>query len=253
MSREPRSLVGPTPATATPRLRIRECFVSIQGEGILAGIPSSFVRVAGCNLRCDWCDSPRTSWRPQGDRETLDTLVEFCASGPRHVVITGGEPLLFEETIELTQRLASAGHHITIETAGTVWQDGLHCDLASVSPKLAHSIPDSLGPSWAQRHDDRRWRPEVVRRLMTFDWQLKFVVRAGSTAELEQDCEELSNLLRQLDVLPADRQRVLLMPECVDPKALPGAYARVGELCKRTGFRLGPRMHIEIYGHTEGT
>lgn len=253
MSRESGSLADPRGATSEPRLRIRECFVSVQGEGVLAGVPSSFVRVAGCNLRCAWCDSPRTSWHPEGEREPLKALVEFCAEGPRHVVLTGGEPLLFAEMVELTQRLAKAGHHITIETAGTVWQDGLVCDLASVSPKLGHSTPTRLGPVWSQRHDARRRRPEVVRKLMGFGWQLKFVVRASSAEDLESDCDEIEGWLRELGVSQLDRQRVLLMPECVEPKALRAAYARVGEACKRTGFRLGPRLHIEIYGHTEGT
>ena len=74
-------------------LRIQERFVSVQGEGVLVGVPSSFVRVSGCNLRCAWCDTPRTSWTPEGETESLDEIVRWCGEGPRHVVLTGGEPV----------------------------------------------------------------------------------------------------------------------------------------------------------------
>src|SRR5687768_9998796 len=83
------------PDRLSDRLPIAERFVSLQGEGGLVGVPSSFVRVFGCNLRCTWCDSPATSWAPAGTQVPLDELVAFCARGPRHVVLTGGEPLLF--------------------------------------------------------------------------------------------------------------------------------------------------------------
>ena len=132
-------------ALASPTLRIVERFVSVQGEGLLAGVPSSFVRVSGCNLRCEWCDSATSSWSPTGERIAVDELVAWCGEGPRHVVLTGGEPLVFREAVELASRLGASGHHVTIETAGTVWQEDLHVDLVSISPKLAHSTPRRLG------------------------------------------------------------------------------------------------------------
>lgn len=233
-------------------LRINEAFVSLQGEGLLAGVPSTFVRVAGCNLRCAWCDSPHTSWSPTGERVALDAIVKACAAGPRHVVLTGGEPLLFPPMVELSRRLRAAGHHITVETAGTVDQLGVECDLMSLSPKLPHATPDH--PVWGPRHEARRYRPEILRALMDrCAWQLKLVVRAHDPARLRQDVEWVQTLVRTLGVAPAERQRVLLMPECVDPKRLSADYAALVPVCIEHGFTLGPRLHIAVFGHTPGT
>ncbi len=224
--------------------------MSVQGEGILVGVPSSFVRLTGCNLRCSWCDSPQSSWRPGGDWTTLDELVRWCDRGPRHVVITGGEPLLSPRVGALTQALGQAGHHVTIETAGTVDQPDLHCDLMSLSPKLAHSTPHEH-PSLAQRHEQLRWKPEVVRTLMRYEWQLKFVVRAEDDETLAQDVAEVDTMLAELETDVSER--VLLMPECIDPAALVDRYRRVSAVCCERGFRLGPRLHITAFGHTPGT
>src|SRR5256885_2235085 len=81
-----------------PALPIAETFLSIQGEGKLAGTPSFFIRVSGCNLRCSWCDTPYASWNPEGSPRTIDSLIdEARASGARHAVLTGGEPMIFPQ------------------------------------------------------------------------------------------------------------------------------------------------------------
>lgn len=232
-------------------LRINEAFVSLQGEGLLAGVPSTFVRVTGCNLRCAWCDSPATSWRPTGQRVALGTLVEACAEGPRHVVLTGGEPLLHAPMVELGRRLRAAGHHVTYETAGTVAPDDVHCDLMSLSPKLSHATPDD--PTWGPRHEARRWQPDIVRRLMQHPWQLKLVVRAQDPDRLQRDLREVEGMVAELAVPRADRSRVLLMPECIDPARLRADYAALVPMCIAHGFTLGPRLHIALFGHTPGT
>ncbi len=94
-------------------MRISEIFYSIQGEGRLIGIPSVFVRTSGCNLRCAWCDTPYTSWQPEGQSYTVAKILRELEKYPaRHVVITGGEPLLAREIEELTAELnAAAAHH----------------------------------------------------------------------------------------------------------------------------------------------
>lgn len=235
-------------------LPIHEQFVSIQGEGILVGTPSSFVRVAGCNLRCVWCDSPGTSWTPRGQQTSVDEVFEFCARGPRHVVLTGGEPLLFPALGVLSQRLRLAGHHVTVETAGTVWLDELDCDLISVSPKLAHSTPWRRAPQLAHRHDRLRLTLEPLRELLaTFYWQLKFVVACDDPRALARDVGEVEILLSQLAVAQSDRDRVLLMPEGVDPQQLPAQYRALASVCAERGFRIGERLHITMFGHTPGT
>jgi 7-carboxy-7-deazaguanine synthase len=239
---------------AAVTLTVQEQFVSVQGEGVLVGTPSSFIRVAGCNLRCTWCDSPRTSWEPHGNPTELADLLEFCAAGPRQVVLPGGEPLLVAAVATLATRLRAAGHHVTVETAGTVWLEGLQCDLASISPKLAHSTPHQRDPKWALRHEARRRAPQVVRRLMTTQpWQLKFVVRAADPAELAVDLDEVDAWVEELSVPPEQRHRVLLMPECIDPQRLPLDYQAVTPACLERGYRLGERLHIALYGHTPGT
>lgn len=231
------------PAQSLP---IQERFVSIQGEGLWVGSPSTFVRVAGCNLRCAWCDSPRTSWDPQSEVMSLAELEAFCKTGPRDVVLTGGEPMLFSAMATLSERLSAQGHRITVETAGTVWLDGVHVDLVSLSPKLSHSTP-KLAP-WARRHERRRWQPAIVRRWMARPWQLKFVVRAHA---IERDLAEIDAMLAELDV--TEPARVLLMPECTDPATLGAAYQALLPHCIDRGFTLGQRLHIALFGHTPMT
>ena len=126
-------------------MKINEVFASIQGEGTLAGVPSLFIRTTGCNLRCVWCDTPYTSWTPQGEDWTLDQLEQWVRGFPqiRHVVITGGEPMIQPAIADLARRIDHLSRHITIETAGTVYVD-LPCHLMSISPKLANSGQDEL-------------------------------------------------------------------------------------------------------------
>ena len=186
-------------------MRIAEIFHSIQGEGSLVGVPSVFVRTSGCNLRCAWCDTPYTSWHPEGDDWTLERILAEVDTYPaRHVVVTGGEPMIAREIVELTSGLRAGGRHLTIETAGTVFAP-VACDLMSISPKLANSTPAG---EWAERHERLRIQLDVVRRLMAdYDYQLKFVIARP------EDIAEVRELVRALD---ADAGKVILMPEGID-------------------------------------
>src|SRR5688572_13473577 len=104
-------------------MKVAEVFFSIQGEGSLVGVPSAFVRTTGCNLRCEWCDTPYTSWEPEGEDLAVATVLARVASyNVRHVVVTGGEPLIAAGVEELCGGLRAAGHHITVETAATVFR-----------------------------------------------------------------------------------------------------------------------------------
>src|ERR1035437_2514581 len=156
-------------------MKIAEIFYSVQGEGVLAGVPSVFVRTSGCNLRCSWCDTPYTSWKPEGEELGLDAIVRRVAAFPaaRHVVVTGGEPMIASGIVELSEKFRALGLHITFEAAGTVFAP-VACDLMSISPKLANSTPDGV---FHARHDQLRLQPEILRRLtQEYDYQLKFVV-----------------------------------------------------------------------------
>src|SRR5258708_13486523 len=111
------------PAMVPKETRVAEIFYSIQGEGKLAGTPSAFLRLSGCNLRCVWCDTPYASWNPEGKDESVGTIVDqVCAFLVRHVVITGGEPFIMPDLAELCEALKNREKHITIETAGTIFE-----------------------------------------------------------------------------------------------------------------------------------
>ena len=224
-------------------MKIAEIFYSLQGEGSLAGVPSVFVRSSGCNLRCVWCDTPYTSWQPEGDElsvEEILTRVE-AYSQARHVVLTGGEPMIAPHVVELTEGFRARGLHITVETAGTVFHP-VACDLMSISPKLAHSTPTG---SWAATHERLRIQPEVLGRLMrSYEYQLKFVVA---------DPGDMDEIRRLLDQLAADRSKAILMPEGIEAEVLHERSLWLAEICKREGFRFSPRLHIDLYGNKRGT
>lgn len=228
-------------------MKIAEIFCSIQGEGRLAGVPSVFVRTSGCNLRCHWCDTPYTSWTPAGQEMDVQQIVSACRSfPPRHVVLTGGEPMIAPAVAELTRRLRSCDYHITIETAATVFAD-LACDLASLSPKLANSTPwDRDGGRFAEIHDRLRINAAVIQRWIdACDYQLKFVVEGPA------DLPEIDDLLGRLHGVRAEN--VLLMPQGTSAAELRSKAGPVVELCKQRGFRFCPRLHIELYGNVRGT
>jgi len=229
-------------------MRIAEIFHSIQGEGLLAGVPSIFIRTSGCNLRCDWCDTPYASWKPEGPEmsveEILKKLTEWNCD---HVVLTGGEPMIAPDLPELATALKKQKKHITIETAGTITPKGIPCDLASLSPKLSNSTPSpERDPAWAKKHEATRLQPELISDwIRKYPFQLKFVVSS------ENDLVEIKNLLSCLPPVPSDR--ILLMPEGIDVKALSTRSPWLVDICKREGFRFCPRLQIELFGHTRGT
>ena len=226
-------------------MKISEIFHSIQGEGALAGVPSVFVRLSGCNLRCTWCDTPYTSWNPEGVEKTVEAIVEEVRGHScTHAVITGGEPMIFPAVVELTRALKGHGHHITIETAGTMYQP-VACDLMSISPKLANSTPlEREAGRWAGQHDRLRYQPEVLRRLTSeYEYQLKFVVSDPS------DLAEIEAILKGIG---ADRRRVVLMAEGTTREAIGKRAGWIAEICKREGFRYSPRLHIDLWGDGRG-
>jgi 7-carboxy-7-deazaguanine synthase len=228
-------------ATRGVRVFVAETFVSLQGEGTLAGVPSFFIRTSGCNLRCAWCDSRYASWEPEGERRTVASLVaEAAESGIRHVVVTGGEPLLQREIGALTAALVTR-HHVTVETAGTL-APNFDCHLLSVSPKTTNSDPAGR---WRGRHAARRadLAPLVTLLARHPEYQIKFVVQGDA---------DMAEVLGVVECTGADPARVMLMPEGCTVAEIAGRAAEIGRLCLRHGFRYSPRLHLDLFGGGRG-
>jgi 7-carboxy-7-deazaguanine synthase len=228
-------------------VQIAEIFYSIQGEGRLVGMPSVFIRTSGCNLRCVWCDTPYTSWAPEGKKWSIrETLWEVAKYPSRHTVVTGGEPFLAAEIEELTAGIKRLGSHITIETAATLFKP-VACDLVSMSPKLANSTPWRRAKGkFAKMHEKARLNFEVMQLFIdTYDYQLKFVV------DQREDFDEIEEILGRLKNV--DRSRVLIMAQGKTRRELRDKTKWIIEACKEYGFRYTPRLHIELFGNRRGT
>jgi len=240
---------------------ISELFHSRQGEGRWTGVSSFFIRTSGCNLRCWFCDTPYTSWEPEGTQQSVESLVEEATRiGCEHVVITGGEPMLQPEVVSLTKQLKQQGHIITVETAGTIDQP-VECDLMSISPKLPNSTPDRGNQRWPQLtnsdtaksdetiielHEGRRDRPETIRRLTSdYDYQLKFVV------DTPEDIADIENYLAEFPHLTPGN--IYLMPQGIDWTTLENKYQWISKVANERGWQVSQRRHIEWYGNRRGT
>ncbi len=249
-----------------PALPINELFESLQGEGTLAGVPSIFIRTSGCNLRCWFCDSYHTSWEPTHAWMSLDEIVEavseFTAS---HVVLTGGEPLIHEESFTLIERLSAAGYHITVETNGTIAPPPeTPIDLASISPKLASSTPTPERPpagsddadaaataGWQERHEAARIDTDALGSFIErFPFQLKFVLTG------REDLPEIESLVERLraesSAAIADTD-ILLMPEGQTRDQLEATRREVADLAVETGYRYTPRLHVDLWNDAPET
>ncbi|MFO0978193.1 MAG: 7-carboxy-7-deazaguanine synthase QueE [Planctomycetaceae bacterium] len=225
-------------------MQIAEIFESVQGEGPWAGTQSLFIRTSGCNLRCWFCDTPYTSWKPEG---TAWTLAELChrvaESSAPDVVLTGGEPMLVPDLVPLTEYCRSLGKRITVETAGTV-DLPVTADLMAISPKLSNSSPEDA--TWKQRHEASRFRPDVIRALTSrYQSILKFVI------DKPEDVTELQQWLQQIPELQPSM--VWVMPQSRTREQLREKSPWLRELARKHGFNFSSRLHIEMFGNQRGT
>ncbi|MFC7070690.1 7-carboxy-7-deazaguanine synthase QueE [Halobaculum lipolyticum] len=263
----------PETAPDGPALPINELFASLQGEGVLAGVPSTFVRTSGCNLRCWFCDSYHTSWEPTHAWMAVDEVVAAVDErDPDHVVLTGGEPTIHDESFELLRRLDD-DYHVTVETNGTVVPPAdVPIDLASISPKLATSTPTPERPpagvaptaegdddgapgvdagEWTERHEANRVDVDALATLVDrYESQLKFVVTG------RDDLPEIVDLVervRDAASVPVPDHEVLLMPEGQTREQLAGTRTTVAELAAEYGFRYTPRIHVDLWNDAPET
>jgi 7-carboxy-7-deazaguanine synthase len=224
---------------------INEIFYSLQGEGFLAGIPSVFVRLAGCPLRCRWCDTKYAWTEEAGEDYRIEEIVQTIQRWTcKFIVITGGEPMTNSDLAELVRKLKELKKHITIETAGTTFIADMPCDLMSISPKLSNSTPDE--PELAETHEALRLDVAVLRKLINnYKYQLKFVVDSqDDLAEIQQTIEKLGNV---------NSEKVMLMPQGTTRDELLVKSPMVAEMCKRTGFAFCQRLQVLLWDNKRGT
>lgn len=230
--------------TPSDRLLVSEIFESVQGEGVSLGLPSVFLRLAHCNLRCGWCDTKYT-W----DWNTYDIRKEVHEFGfdqaisalqqlrPRNLVVTGGEPLLQQAALAGLLGRLGQGWTSEVETAGTLVPDTrLTAAITrwNVSPKLENSGNPT----------DKRLRPEALRTFAALpNVYFKFVVAAAA------DITEVSGLVACFN-LPSER--VMLMPEATQAEQLNELAQSLVEACIQHGYRLGYRLHVALWGDRRG-
>lgn len=279
------------PESKEPRLPINEIFHSIQGEGKWAGVPSIFVRVSGCNLRCCFrnpeggvttCDTPYTSHSPEKPKsmtvdDAADQINEILAHYPeiRHIVITGGEPTLYQDGImALLDELDKEREDlkVTIETNGTIIPSpGLldRVDLWSVSPKLstsAYFIEDcGVSKALQDQHNKLRINPEALRIIVEdgYDRQFKFVWTGPECEkEIDQVIDDIINVDPKYflgwDAMPEDRKtcekmmNITLMPQGITPEEISANSQEMVDCCLHRGWRYSDRLHIRLWGNKRG-
>ncbi len=223
---------------------INEIFYSLQGEGFLAGVPSVFVRLAGCPLRCRWCDT-KYAWDPKaGKNYSIDKIIQTVQQWPcKFIVITGGEPMINSDLPQLLRQLKATDKHITIETAGIAYIPDIPCDLMSISPKLSNSNPKD--PALAAIHKNSRLDLAVLGKMIdSYKYQLKFVVDSqADLPEIQQTLEKIRNV---------DFENVMLMPQAVTRDGLLAKSAIVADICKQTGFVFSQRLQVLLWDNQKG-
>lgn len=215
-----------------------EIFHSIQGEGVSQGMPCVFLRLAGCNLSCSWCD---TAYSWNGTAQSLSLTPEATAEAIlrypcHHLVITGGEPLIQQKALPALLRLLP-DHTVEMETNGTIMPDeeiALRVAQFNVSPKLPHS-----GNATA-----RAWKPQVLRHFAdTGKAWFKFVARSK---------EDLDTIMQLAAPAGIPRERILIMPLAADKQTLDAMRPQTVAWCLRHGLRFSDRLHISIWDNKKG-
>ena len=219
-------------------LRVVEVFNSLQGEGINVGKPATFIRLAGCPLRCAWCDT-RYSWNPRIGAEmgVRDVVAEALSLGlRRHVVITGGEPLIWmgRGLEELACTLKDLGSEVEVETSGIRPPSGqlLECvDYFDVSPKLPNSgLPLAVAEAALRNFGG-----------LGNAW-FKFVVADESDVKLAYELAERYGVL----------DRAMVMPMASTREELVERLARIWFTAVRLGIRVSTRLHVSVFGDRPG-
>lgn len=224
-------------------IQIYEIFKSIQGEGRLQGVPSVFVRLVGCNLRCRWCDTKHFFYPEKVIDISIEKLMDSISLYEcKNIVITGGEPLINSQILILVKILKTQGYHVTIETNATMVKN-IDCDLISMSPKLSNSIPYDLENEAIQKHANSRIKIDAIKHyIKNNDYQIKFVVR-----DKQEDIDEVKDILEQID--DYDPFKVLIMPLAASRSNLYKIQKNLARLCIKNGLRYANRLQLQIWGN----
>ena len=222
------------PVVAT-RLRVAECFLSLQGEGPTAGTPAHFLRLQGCDVGCRWCDSKYTWDATGGEGLPLERVIAgLRALGEAPLlVVTGGEPLAHEGVRELLVAALGLWPRVEVETSGLLPPPLSHPRLAyNCSPKLP-SATDRWAETWAHA--------------------AAFAADANTTFKLVVgDDPDADEALRLVAAHGLPRARVVLMPEGLTDAAVRARAGALAEVCKREGLRFGARLHVWLWGARRG-
>jgi 7-carboxy-7-deazaguanine synthase len=218
-------------------IQICEIFYSIQGEGFLAGRPSVFIRLAGCPLRCNYCDTKYALDAKAGTKMSIDEIMKKAVKySPRYAVITGGEPMISPHISLLCEKIKELNIHITIETAGIKFLPNLTCNLMSISPKISNAYN-------GQQDKNRYLKIDQLKELTeNYDYQLKFVMeKIEDIAEVHQIVNDLKDI---------DCSKVLLMPQARNVSEYMKKSQLIVELCEANGFTFSPRLQL-IFSETK--
>lgn len=230
-------------------------FHTVQGEGKYLGVPSVFVRLSACNLRCEWsngdgtttkCDTPYSSHEPEKNLKPISEVVQDVLKFKcKHVVVTGGEPMLQQNTVLLINELAKHGKYVTVETNGTIYRD---CKAAfwSVSPKMATSCPHTS--EHFESHHAKRLNLKALSDIVKLHHQLKFVCNS------HHDIEEIKQLISAIATLNGgyDCENIYLMPQGVSPEQFDKRLPWIIEAAKENGWNVTDRFHVRVWGHKRG-
>ncbi len=227
---------------------VNEIFYSLQGEGLLAGEPSVFIRLSGCPLRCWWCDTKYSRDYSSGKEISIGKIISRVKKiNCGFVVITGGEPMVGPDLKirkglpQLLNALKKIKKHITIETSGIIFQPDLTCDLMSINPKMRNSFRSSKPDSKYNGPDVK-----VIKKLIkSYNYQLKFVVDSSA------DMKEILDTIKKIGKVK--KGRILLMPQARRRIEFLSKAPMVADLCKQTGFTFGNRLQILLWDNQKGT
>ena len=239
---------------------------TIQGEGFFVGTPSLFMRTSGCNLRCCWknnvCDTSYSSIIPEKnliETQVAANIIRANIGNVKHLVITGGEPLLQAKALtELLELIEDLNLIITIETNGTIYNEELfdRADLISISPKLSSSTPSiekikgtDIKDHWITKHEVERKNLSALQQCLTHAnvrmsdtmFQLKFVV--SDKKDIDEIIVDYLNVLKGWT--PED---IYLMPEGITTEELREKSLWVMEECIKHNFNYCQRLHIDLFG-----